>query len=38
MLLNIVEAKLHTGENLASALAKLLEDYSISDKVMTSAG
>ena len=37
MLLDIVEvAKSHTGENLASAFAKILEDYGISDKVRIS--
>jgi hypothetical protein len=37
MLLDIVEvAKSHTGENLASAFAKILEDYGISDKVLIS--
>jgi hypothetical protein len=35
MLLDIVEvAKSHTGVNLASAFAKILEDYEISNKVM----
>jgi hypothetical protein len=35
MLLDIVEvAKSHTGVNLASAFAKILEDYGISDKVV----
>jgi hypothetical protein len=34
LLLDIVEvAQSHTGENLAAAFAKILEDYSISDKV-----
>jgi len=37
MLLDIVEvAKSHTGENLASAFAKILEDYGISEKVTIS--
>jgi hypothetical protein len=37
LLLDIVEvAKSHTGVNLASAFAKILEDYGISDKVMIS--
>jgi hypothetical protein len=36
LLLDIVEvAKSHTGVNLASAFAKILEDYGISDKVVT---
>ena len=35
MLLDIVEvAKSHTGVNLASAFAKILEEYGISDKVI----
>lgn len=38
MLLDIVEvAKSHTGVNLASAFAKVLEEYGISDKVFISA-
>lgn len=38
MLLDIVEvAKSHTGVNLATAFAKILEDYGISDKVLISA-
>ena len=37
MLLDIVEvAKSHTGVNLATAFAKILEDYGISDKVIIS--
>ena len=37
MLLDIVEvAKSHTGVNLASAFAKILADYNISEKVMIS--
>ena len=37
LLLDIVEvAKSHTGVNLATAFAKILEDYGISDKVMIS--
>ena len=35
MLLDIVEVA-HTGMNLATAFAKLLEEYGISDKVMIS--
>ena len=35
LLLDIVEvAKSHTGVNLATAFAKILEDYGISDKVI----
>jgi hypothetical protein len=35
LLLDIVEvAKSHTGVNLATAFAKILEDYGISEKVM----
>jgi hypothetical protein len=35
LLLDIVEvAKSHTGVNLASAFAKILEEYGISEKVM----
>jgi hypothetical protein len=38
MLLDIVEvAKSHTGENLAAAFAKIMEDYGISDKVLISS-
>ena len=34
MLLDIVEvARSHTGENLAGAFAKIMEDYDISEKV-----
>ena len=34
MLLDIVEvAKAHSGANLASAFAKILEDFGVSDKV-----
>lgn len=34
MLLDIVEvAKSHTGENLAAAFAKIMEEYGISEKV-----
>ena len=34
MLLDIVEvAKSHTGENLAAAFAKIMDDYEISEKV-----
>jgi hypothetical protein len=34
MLLDIVEvARSHTGENLAAAFAKIMEDYEISEKV-----
>ena len=34
MLLNLVEvAKSHSGENLAAAFAKVLEEFGISDKV-----
>jgi hypothetical protein len=34
LLLDIVEvAKSHSGETLATTLAKILEDYGISDKV-----
>ena len=34
MLLDIVEvARSHTGENLARAFAKIMEDYDISEKV-----
>jgi hypothetical protein len=34
MLLDLVEvAKSHSGENLAAAFAKVLEDFGISDKV-----
>ena len=34
MLLDIVEvAQSHTGENLAGAFAKIMEDYDISEKV-----
>ena len=34
MLLDIVEvAKSHTGENLATALPKILKDFGISEKV-----
>ena len=34
MLLDLVEvAKLHSGVNLAAALAKVLEEFRISDKV-----
>ena len=34
MLLDIVEvARSHTGENLAGAFAKIMEDYEISEKV-----
>ena len=37
ILLDIVEvAKLHTGENLAAAFAKIMEDYTISEKVISS--
>ena len=37
MLLDIVEvAKSHTGENLAAAFAKIMEDYTISEKVISS--
>ena len=37
MLLDIVEvAKSHTGENLAAAFAKIMEDYAISEKVISS--
>jgi hypothetical protein len=37
MLLDIVEvAKSHTGENLAAAFAKIMEDYGISEKVIIS--
>ena len=37
MLLDIVEVeKSHTGMNLATAFAKILEEYGISDKVMIS--
>ena len=32
MLLDIV-AKSHTGENLAAAFSKIMEDYTISEKV-----
>ena len=36
MLLDIVEvAKSHTGENLASAFAQIMEDYGISEKVLS---
>jgi hypothetical protein len=36
LLLDIVEvAKSHTGVNLAAAFAMILEDYGISDKVLT---
>ena len=35
MLLDIVEvARSHTGENLATAFAKIMEDYNISEKVI----
>jgi hypothetical protein len=35
MLLDIVEvAQSHTGDNLAAAFAKIMEDYEISDKVL----
>jgi hypothetical protein len=35
MLLDIVEvAQSHTGENLAGAFAKIMEDYEISEKVL----
>jgi hypothetical protein len=35
MLLDIVEvAKSHTGENLAAAFAKIMEEYGISEKVI----
>ena len=35
MLLDIVEvAKSHTGENLAAAFAKIMDDYQISEKVI----
>ena len=38
LLLDIVEvAKSHTGVNLVTAFAKILDDYGISDKVMISA-
>ena len=34
MLLDVVEVAIsHTGENLANAFAKILEDYGISEKV-----
>ena len=37
MLLDIVEVvKSHTGMNLSTAFAKILEEYRISDKVMIS--
>ena len=37
MLLDNVEvAKSHTGENLAAAFAKIMEDYTISEKVISS--
>ena len=36
MLLDIVEvAKSHTGENLAAAFAKIMEEYGISEKVIS---
>ena len=35
MLLDIVEVvKSHTGENLAAAFAKIMDDYEISEKVL----
>ena len=35
MLLDIVEvAQSHTGDNLAAAFAKIMEDYKISEKVL----
>jgi hypothetical protein len=38
LLLDIVEvAQSHTGQNLAAAFAKIMEDYSISDKVLISS-
>jgi hypothetical protein len=34
MLLDVVEvAKSHSGENLAAAFSKIMDDYEISDKV-----
>jgi hypothetical protein len=36
MLLDIVEvAKSHTGENLAAAFAKIMDEYGISEKVIS---
>ena len=38
MLLDIVEvARSHTGDNLAAAFAKIMEDYEISEKVLVSS-
>ena len=35
MLLDIMEvAKSHSGENLATAFAKIMDDYEISEKVL----
>ena len=38
MLLDIVEvARSHTGDNLAAAFAKIMEDYEITEKVLVSS-
>jgi len=38
MLLDIVEvARSHTGDNLAAAFAKIMEDYEISENVLVSS-
>ena len=38
LLLDLVEvAKSHTGENLAAAFAKIMEDYAITEKVLISS-